>query len=127
VRIVLVVPSDSGRLARQVKRLEAELARTRGRIVRARSLDEADAVVEFTEYRRTRNETGRTADWWHGQFKLLSPAAREVQLARGIPDRFAMVISEQEPWDMVRVLDLLGRTLAKPLGREARPVKPDSI
>ena len=46
---------------------------------------------------------------------------------RGTPENFRMVSAEQESWEMKPVLSLLGRTLAKALGREVPKVRSKSI
>jgi hypothetical protein len=131
IRVLLVLPAEGGRLARQVKRLGAELAAARGPLVCARGLDEADAIVQFTGYRRTLDEKAGSLDWWEGQFKLLRPGAREAQEAHGFPDRFSVVIGGRESWEVEAVLDGLARTLGRALdrapGRETPPGRGDSI
>jgi hypothetical protein len=127
VRILLIIPSESGRLSKQVALLDRALAESRGFLSRAKSLEEADAVVQFTGYRVTVDDKGVTSDWWEGQYRLLVTPGRDVRLDRGVPNRFKLLIIDQEPWQMRTVVDLLARTLARALGRQARPERADSI
>jgi hypothetical protein len=127
VRILLIIPADSGKLSKQVALLDRALAESRGFLSRAGSLEEADAVVQFTRYRRTVDDKGVTSDWWDGQYRLLTAPARDVLLHEAVPSRFSLLIIDQEPWQMKSVVDLLARTLARALGREARQQQADSI
>lgn len=127
VHVLLTLPAESGNLARHVARLDRALAASRGFLLRAHSLEEADAVVEFTRYRRTVNDKGVTEDWWYGQFRLLTPPARGARLSQEVASRFALLIIDREPWEIEPVVDLLARTMARALGRESRPRRRDSI
>lgn len=127
VRILLVIPTESGKLSKQVALLDRALAESRGFLSRARSLDEADAVVEFTRYRQTVDDKGVTSDWWDGQYRLLTAPAREMRPHGEAASRFSLLIIDQESWEMRPVVDLLARTLARALGRQARPEEAGSI
>jgi hypothetical protein len=125
VRILLIIPAESGKLGKQVALLDRALAESRGFLSRAGSLEEADAIVQFTRYRRTVDDKGATTDWWDGQYRLLTAPARDARLHEEVPSRFSLLIIDQEPWQMRTVIDLLARTLARALGRLARQA--DSI
>jgi len=127
VRILLIIPAESGKLSKQVALLDRALAESRGFLSRAGSLDEADAVVQFTRYRQTVDDKGVTSDWWDGQYMLLTAPARDVRLHGEVPSRFSLLIIDQEPWQIRSVVDLLARTLARALGRQARPQETESI
>ena len=127
VRILLVIPAESEKLSGQVALLDRALAESRGFLSRAASLDEADAVVQFTRYRRTVDDKGATQDWWDGQLRLLTAPARDVRPHGEVPSRFSLLIIGREPWEMKPVVDLLARTLARALGRESRSEDADSI
>lgn len=126
VRILLIMPAESGKLGKQVARLDRALAESRGFLSRAGSLDEADAVVHFTGFRQTLDEKGVRSDWWDGQYRLLTTPARDVRLRGEVPSRFSLLVIEQESWEMKPVVGLLARTLARALGRQARPEEADS-
>lgn len=126
IRIILTIPGGSGTLARQVALLNGALPTSRGSLRRAAALDEADAIIQFTGYRRTRDDKGVSLDWWEGQFKLLTPAARAAGSARGL-EHFTLVVIGREASDVDPVVDLLARTMAQALDRESRPTKADSI
>jgi hypothetical protein len=123
----LAIPGESGKLARQVALLDSALALSRGPLQRATALEEADAVVQFTRYRRTLNDKGVPRDWWEGQFKLLTPPAHDAGVGRRVPERFTLLVIGPESWQVEHVVDLLARTMARALGRELRPRKGDSI
>lgn len=127
VRVLLILPADGGKLTRQVALLDRALAESRGFLSRARSLDEADVLVEFTGFRQTVDDKGVPLLWWYGQYRLLTTPVRDVRLRKETPSRFSMVLADELPWNMKPVVDLLSRTLARALGREARPQKADSI
>jgi hypothetical protein len=121
------MPTDSGKLERQVRLLERALAGSRGFLRRARTLEEADAIIEFRRYRRTLSDKGVTEDWWDGEFRLLTPSAGDVQRSGEVPNRFSLLIIGREPWGIEPVVDLLARTLARAFGRELRPKEDDVI
>jgi hypothetical protein len=75
----------------------------------------------------TVDDKGVRSDWWDGQYRLLTAPARDVRLHGEVPSRFSLLVIDQEPWRMRTVVDLLGRTLARALGRQARPQEADSI
>jgi hypothetical protein len=127
VRILLTVPAEPGKLARKVASLDRALPTTRGFLRRARTLDEADVVVSFTHYCRTVDAKGVSQDWWEGQFRLLGTFAGEEPPAAKTPRPFSLVVIGRESWEVEAVVDLLARTMAKALGRDARPRKADSI
>jgi hypothetical protein len=127
VRILLIIPAESGKLSKQVTLLDRALAESRGFLLRADSLDEADAVIQFTRYRQTVDDKGVTSDWWDGQYRLLAAPARNVRLNDEVSSRFSLLVIDQQPGQIKRVVDLLARTLARALGRQARPEQADSI
>ena len=126
VRIILTIPVEAGRLNRQVTWLDAALPTSRGFLRRAVDLNEADAIVQFTSYRRTWDDKGVSLDWWEGQLKLLSPSARADGRTRQL-DRFTLLLIGRDAWDVDKVADLLARHMARALGRESRPKKADPI
>jgi len=126
VHILLTIPDDSGLLAKQVALLNRELAASRGFLLRARSLDDADLVVEFTRYRSTMNDKGDIQHWWDGQVRLLAPPTPDVRLSEDV-SRFSLLIIGRESWEIEPVVDLLERWLAKALGRQAQSVGGESI
>jgi hypothetical protein len=119
VRVLLVTPSESGRLSRQVSRFTEELRALRGPLVAARGLSEADAIVRFTKYRRAFDAKGESEDWWEGEYRLLTPPLRDAQLASP-PKPFMLLVIGREEWQVAPALDLLAQTLARALGRPYR-------
>jgi hypothetical protein len=117
IRVLLVVPSEPAKLARQVSRFNETLGESRGPLVSARSLSEADAVVQFTKYRRAFDQKGESEDWWEGEFQLLTPPVRGAQLAAP-PKPFMLLVIGREDWQVGPAVELLARTLARALGRE---------
>jgi hypothetical protein len=63
VRILVITPGESGKLGRQVALLDRALAESRGFLLRAENVGEADAVVQFTQYRQSVDDKGVTSDW----------------------------------------------------------------
>ena len=127
IRVLLVMPAPSGKLSRRVALFDKALGRYQGRMLRARDLGDAEAIVEFTRYRRTIDAQGVSQDWWDGQYQLVTPAARRARLPRAEPQHFALVVSGRESRELEPAVDLLARMLARALGREARPEPHDSI
>jgi hypothetical protein len=115
MRIVLVMPKGSETLARQVSRFDDALRRSTGRIAWAGSLVEADAVVQFTNYRRTINHEGKSADWWYGQYKLLSPPPQHDATSRPSVEPFMFVVGDVEDWQVEPAVNLLADRLARAL------------
>ena len=115
IRVLLVMPTESGRLGHQVAQLEDALRRSTGRVVRAKSLADADAVVQVTTYRRVVNDKGESQDWWYGQYSLLKHP-RQVAGGQRSAERFVLVVMDREDWQVEPALELLGVTLAKALG-----------
>jgi hypothetical protein len=99
-RILLIIPTESGKLGAQVALLDRALAESRGFLSRAAGLDEADVVVQFTRYRWTVDDKGTTQDWGDGQFRLLTAPTRDVRLHGKVPSRFSLLIIGREPWEM---------------------------
>jgi hypothetical protein len=115
IRILVVMPAEAGKLAQQVKRFEDALRRSRGPIARAAYLGEADAVVEFTSYRRVTSDNAKPQDWWSGHYVLLQPPPQgNRRFARA--QRFAYVVIDREDWQVEPVLNMLGTTLSGALG-----------
>ncbi len=115
IRILVVMPGEPGKLAQQVRQFEDALRTSRGPVGRASSLAEADAVVEFTAYRRMVGDKGKPQDWWYGHYILLqapSQGARSIQGAK----RFTLVVIDREDRQVEPVLELLGTTLGGALG-----------
>ena len=127
IRVLLVVPTESGRLTRQVSRLNDALLRSESHIVAAQGLRDADAVVQITGYRRAFDDKGESEDWWEGQFKLLTPAARDAKSAPAAPERFKLLVIGREDGEVKPALDLLSNALARALGRESPKKARDSI
>jgi hypothetical protein len=115
IRVVLVMPKGSQTLARQVSRFDDALRRSTGRIAWAGSLVDADAVVQFTNYRRTVNHEGKSADWWYGQYKLLSPPPQQESASRPSVEPFIFVVGDAEDWHVEPAVNLLAEHLARAL------------
>jgi hypothetical protein len=113
IRILIVIPGASGTLARQVRLFEDALRRSRGPVARAASLAEADAVVQFTAYRRVIRE-GKPQDWWYGHYILLQAPFQEPSSAGA--KQFTFVVIDREGWQVEAVLNMLSRTLGGALG-----------
>lgn len=90
-------------------RLNEALLNSSRHVVAAPSLSEADAVVQITEYRHVLNDKGESVDWWHGQFKLLTPAARGAGSAAAAPERFTLLVVGRERREAEAALKLLWR------------------
>ena len=127
IRVLLVMPEPSGKLSGRVALFDQALSTYRGRMLRALDLGDAEAIVQFTGYRRTIDANGVPKDWWDGQYQLVSPLARRAKLPRAKPQRFSLLVIGRESWEVEPAVDLLARMLAKALGREARPEPTDSI
>jgi hypothetical protein len=123
IRVLLVMPTESGRLSRQVAEFDAALGMPGGPLLRARTLDEADAIVHFTGYRRAIDGKGESEDWWEGQFKLLTPPVPRTGFAPAVPEHFKLLVIGRPSWYAEPAVELLARTLERALGREARPKK----
>jgi hypothetical protein len=123
IRVLLVMPAESGRLSRQVAEFDAALGRSGGPLLRARTLDEADAIIQFTGYRRAFDDKGESEDWWEGQFKLLTPPVPRTGFAPAIPEHFKLLVIGRASWYAEPAVELLARTLERALGRESRPKK----
>jgi len=121
IRVLLVMPSGSAKLERQVARLERALREPRASVVQARSLAEADVVVQFTAFRHTIDDKGVASNFWEGELQVLSPSARDAGLARDGAKPFAFLVVGRETWEMEPAVALLARTLADALGRGRRP------
>jgi hypothetical protein len=124
IRVLLVIPTGSAKLARQVARFDDALRKANGRIVQANTLADADAVVQFTNYRRAVDDKGESEDWWYGHFKLLTPPVGGDEAAPEVPPLFQLLVIGREDWEVEPAVELLGRTLARALGLEA-PAKDD--
>jgi hypothetical protein len=124
IRILVVVPGGSVALARQVRLFEDALRRSRGPVARAVSLAEADAVVQFTAYRRVISE-GKPQDWWYGHYILLQAPSQETSSAGA--KRFAFVVMDREDWQVEPVLKMLGTTLGGALGLAPASLPSESL
>jgi hypothetical protein len=78
-------------------------------------LAEADAVVEFTSYRRVIVDKGKPQDRWSGQYLLLQPAPH----GRPGAQRFNFVVIDREDWQVEPVLEMLANRLGSELGLAA--------
>jgi hypothetical protein len=125
LRILVVMPSGSAKLTRQVTQFEDALRHSRGPVVQARSLAEADAVVQFTAYRRRVDDKGVPQDWWYGHHLFLKGSSQERRSTGGAK-RFTLVIIDREDWQVEPVLELLGTTLRRAL-RQAQYSQEDSL
>lgn len=121
IRILVVTPGQSDALARQVRLFEGALGRSRAPVARAASLAEADAVVQFTAYRRVISE-GKPQDWWYGHYVVLHAPSQDASGTGA--KRFAFVIIDREDWQLEPALDTLGRILGRALG--LAPASPPS-
>jgi len=127
IRVLLVIPGGSGQLARQVARFDDALRKANGRIVQAHTLADADAVVQFTSYRRAFDDKGESEDWWYGQFKLLRPPVRDAQATPGTSPLFQLLVIGREDWEVEPAVELLGRALARALGLEKATAKDGGV
>jgi len=127
IRVLLVMPGESGKLPRQVARLHRALAAARGPLVRATTLAEADAVVEFTGFRHAIDEKGVSHDTWEGEFKLLAASVQEPAPVPAIPERFQLLVFGHESWEVEPAVRLLEWTLSRALGREPASKKKPSV
>jgi hypothetical protein len=125
LRILVVMPSGSAKLIRQVTQFEDALRHSQGPVVQARSLAEADAVVQFTEYRRRVDDKGVSQDWWYGNYVLLKESSQEPRSTGGA-NRFTLIVIDREDWQVEPVLELLGTTLRRAL-RQDRDSQEDSL
>ena len=122
IRVLLVIPTGSSRLARQVARLNDALGKSKGRIVQANTLQDADAVVQFTNYRRVVDAKGESEDWWYGEYFLLKrpirPPVPPPGAVPGVPQSptFVVVVYGREDWEVEPVVEVLGQTLANVFG-----------
>jgi hypothetical protein len=118
IRVLIVIPNGSAKLARQVTRFDDALRKSGARVVRANTLADADAVVQFTNYKRLIDDKGEPQDWWYGQFKLLKPPVRKGHGAPKTSPPFCLVVFGHDDWQVEPAVELLGRTLARALGLE---------
>ncbi len=123
IRVLLVMPTESGRLARQISRLNDALVKSQTHIVAAPSLDAADAVVRVSDYRQTTNPQGTLQNWWEVEIKLLAPVPDGTKDVRSIPKRQFLVVSGREDWETEPVLNLLSEVIARALGRRHASAK----
>jgi hypothetical protein len=125
IRVLVVMPGESGKLARQVTQFEDALRRSRGRVVRAASLADADAVVQFTAYRRVISDKGEPQDRWYGHYVLLNAPSQGAGSVGGAT-RFGLIVIGREDWQVEPVVELLGVTLGRALGlvSHAQPDEP---
>jgi hypothetical protein len=119
IRVMLVMPSEPDPLSPHVARFKESLKRSRGPLVSAATLSEADVIVQFTSYRRAVDGQGQTQDWWHGEYKVLQPSVRDTRLGPAIPERFALVVIDRISGDAESAVGLLARTLLRALRRES--------
>jgi hypothetical protein len=125
LRILVVMPSGSAKLTRQVTQFEDALRHSQGPVVQARSLAEADAVVQFTAYRRRVDDKGVPQDWWYGHYLFLKGSWQERRSIGGAK-RFSLVVIDREDWQVEPVLEVLGTTLRRAL-RQAQYSREDSL
>jgi hypothetical protein len=124
IRVLLVRPTESGRLSRQVAHFDAALGMPGGPLQRARTLAEADAIVQFTGYRRTLDDKGESENWWEGQYKLLTPPSPRAGYAPAVPEQFMLLVIGRPSWYAEPAVELLADALGRALGRELPP-KPE--
>jgi hypothetical protein len=123
LRVLLVMPGGTGKLARQVSRLNAALARSNGPLVRGQGLLDSDVVVAFTSYRRILGPEGGVQDWWEGHLKPLKRALSRADLQSEAPELIGFIVMDHESWEMEPVLRCLEMSVKAALGRDA-PRKP---
>jgi len=126
IRVLLVMPRESGELSRQVARLDDAIAELNGPLVAAKSLADADVVVQFTRYQRKVGREGEPQDWWSGQFKLLVPPARIAALLP-TPERFGLMLVGQDKTDARHTIEALARMLSRAVGRQTQPREAEPI
>jgi hypothetical protein len=114
IRVLLIIPSGSPTLTRQVSQFEDALRRSNKQVARAESLAEADAVVQITRYRRTTDPNGVPQHWWYGFYKLLAPPKQGTFTRAAEP--FTLVVGDVEDWQVEPAVTLLGVTLARAMG-----------
>jgi hypothetical protein len=123
IRVLLVMPAPSGKLSRRVALFDQALSGYQGRMSRARGLGDAEAIVEFTGYRRTIDANGVSHDLWDGQYQLVTSTARRARLPRAEPQAFSLAVIGHESRELEPAVDLLARMLA----RVSPPAPNDSI
>jgi len=123
IRVLLVMPSDGGRFPSQVARFQDALGQSTNLIVRAPSLADADAIVEFTRYQRLVNERGEMEDRWYGEYKLLKVPVDRAKSSTSSPELFGLFVYGHEEGQAPPPVELLGRTLAKALHIEVPDIR----
>lgn len=120
IRVLLMAPGESGELSRHVARFDESLKRSRGPLVRARTLSQADVIVQLTSYRRAVDEKGQTQDWWEGEWKPLKASTSDAhaRLGPAIPERFALLVIDRVTGDAEAAVELLADVLSRALRRE---------
>lgn len=121
IRVLLVMPRETGELSRAVARIEDAMKGPDGPVAAAQSLADADAVVQFIRYQRKVGEKNEPQEWWLGQFKLLTAPRSRAAVLFPTPERFGLALMGQDNVDALHVVGALARILSKALGHEERP------
>ena len=95
-------------------------------VVRADSLADADAVVQFTAYRRVVRDKGEPQGWWYGHYVLLRAPSHKAHSVPGA-ERFTLVVIGREDWQVEPALEMLGTTLSRALGPTPYPQKGEAL
>jgi hypothetical protein len=88
-----------------------------------RELDQAEVIVQFTDYRYKLTKDGKPQQRWIGTFKIVTPRPRDRPTRPPTPEHFSIVMTGPEEWGQRTAVTKFGELLAKALGRPqaARP------
>jgi hypothetical protein len=126
IRVLLLPPRVRGNVAQQrLDDFALAIARDGSPLVVVEHLDEADVIVELTDYSRRLNQKGTPEQRWVDSFKVVAGVHVERPTRRPAPEHFTLVVTGPDEWGQRRAVAVLADLLAKALGRQKPRATPE--
>jgi hypothetical protein len=127
IQLLLLRPhAKSDRVQAQLEDFARAIIASGGPLTIVEQLDEADVVVQFTDYRRKLTKDGKPQQRWSGTLKVVEPPQARSRRPP-VPEHFSIVVTGPDAWGQRKAVTTFRGVLAKALGREQPREPPEDI
>jgi hypothetical protein len=128
IRVLFLAPrASSNRSPEPLEAFARAVIASPGAITPVHELDQAEVVVQFTDYSRKLTKDGKPQQRWSGNFKVVGPRPQDRSTQPPTPEHFSIVVTGPEEWGQRAAVAKFGELLAKALGRQQAAATPEPI
>jgi hypothetical protein len=119
IRVMFLAPrASSNRLQQRLESFARAIITSPGALTPVEALDQAEVVVQFTDYSRKTTKDGQLQQQWSARFKIVTPQPPERSPRAPAPEQFSIVVTGPEEWGQRTAVAKFAEILAKALGRQ---------